>query len=146
MNEYADLNTFINRWNSEEKKQAIIDELKEHGILLEALREEVGKKDISDFDLILHIAYDKKPLTKAERANKVMKKGYLYKYSEQAQLVLSMLLQKYQDSEILDLSDTRVLQLRPFDELGGPLKIVKLFGGKEEYVKAVEELENELYA
>ena len=75
-----------------------------------------------------------------------MKKGYLYKYSEQAQLVLSMLLQKYQDSEILDLSDTRVLQLRPFDELGGPLKIVKLFGGKEEYVKAVEELENELYA
>lgn len=146
LNEYADLNTFINRWNSEEKKQAIIDELKEHGILLEALREEVGKKDISDFDLILHIAYDKKPLTKAERANKVMKKGYLYKYSEQAQLVLSMLLQKYQDSEILDLSDTRVLQLRPFDELGGPLKIVKLFGGKEEYVKAVEELENELYA
>ena len=146
LNEYADLNTFINRWNSEDKKQAIIDELKEHGILLEALREEVGKKDISDFDLILHIAYDKKPLTKAERANKVMKKGYLYKYSEQAQLVLSMLLQKYQDSEILDLSDTRVLQLRPFDELGGHLKIVKLFGGKEEYVKAVEELENELYA
>lgn len=146
LNEYADLNTFINRWNSEEKKQAIIDELKEHGILLEVLREEVGKKDISDFDLILHIAYDKKPLTKEERANKVMKKGYLYKYSEKAQLVLSMLLQKYQDSEILDLSDTRVLQLRPFDELGGPLKIVKLFGGKEEYVKAVEELENELYA
>lgn len=146
LNEYADLNTFLNRWNNEEKKQAIIDELKEEGILLDALREEVGKYDISDFDLILHIAYDKKPLTRSERANKVMKKGYLYKYSEQAQRVLSMLLQKYQDSEILDLSDTKILQLKPFDEFGSPMKIAKMFGGKEEYIKAVEELEKVLYA
>lgn len=146
LNEYADLNTFLNRWNSEDRKQAIIDELKEQGILLDVLRKEVGKDDISDFDLILHVAYDKKPLTKSERANKVVKRGYLYKYSEQAQKVLSMLLQKYQDSEIVDLSDTKILQLRPFDELGGPLKIVKLFGGKDEYIKAVEELENVLYA
>ncbi len=146
LNEYADLNTFLNRWNSEDRKQAIIDELKEQGILLDVLRKEVGKEDISDFDLILHVAYDKKPLTKSERANKVVKRGYLYKYSEQAQKVLSMLLQKYQDSEIVDLSDTKILQLRPFDELGGPLKIVKLFGGKDEYIKAVEELENALYA
>ena len=141
-----DLNTFINKWNSEQKKEVIIKELEKEGILLEALREEVGKKDISDFDLILHVAYDKKPLTKQERANNVMKRGYLYKYSEPAQRVLAMLLQKYQDSEIKDLTDTKILQLRPFDEYDNPMNIVKLFGGKTEYIKAVEELENELYA
>lgn len=146
LNEYADLGTFINRWNSEQKKEKIIEELEKEGILLEALREEVGKKDISDFDLILHVAYDKKPLTKQERANNVLKRGYLYKYSEPAQRVLAMLLQKYQDSEIKDLTDTKILQLRPFDEYDNPMNIVKLFGGKAEYIKAVEELENELYA
>lgn len=146
LNEYADLNTFINRWNNEQKKQVILEELEKEGILLDALREEVGKEDISDFDLILHVAFDKKPLTKQERANNVMKKGYLYKYSEPAQRVLAMLLQKYQDSEIIDLTDTKILQLRPFDEYDNPMNIVKLFGGKEGYIKAVEELENELYA
>ena len=146
LNEYADLSTFINRWNNEQKKEKIIEELEKEGILLDALREEVGKKDISDFDLILHVAYDKKPLTKQERANNVLKRGYLYKYSEPAQRVLAMLLQKYQDSEIKDLTDTKILQLRPFDEYDNPMNIVKLFGGKAEYIKAVEELENELYA
>lgn len=146
LNEYADLGTFINRWNSEQKKEKIIEELEKEGILLDVLREEVGKKDISDFDLILHVAYDKKPLTKQERANNVLKRGYLYKYSEPAQRVLAMLLQKYQDSEIKDLTDTKILQLRPFDEYDNPMNIVKLFGGKAEYIKAVEELENELYA
>ncbi len=145
LNEYSDLGTFINRWNREQKKEVIIEELEKEGILLEALREEVGKKDISDFDLILHVAYDKKPLTKQERANNVIKRGYLYKYSEPAQRVLAMLLQKYQDSEIKDLTDTKILQLRPFDEYDNPMNIVKLFGGKVEYIKAVEELENELY-
>ena len=70
----------------------------------------------------------------------------MYKYSEPAQRVLAMLLQKYQDSEIKDLTDTKILQLRPFDEYDNPMNIVKLFGGKAEYIKAVEELENELYA
>lgn len=143
--EFACLDDFLSRWNSEEKKEAIIEELKDHGVLLDALREEIGNKDIDDFDLICHIAFDKKPLTKAERANNVKKRGYLYKYSEMAQKVLEALLEKYKDEGITQLEDTKILKLKVFKEFGSPMKIVKLFGGKEGYLKAVKELEEEIY-
>lgn len=142
---YDSLDSFIRRWNSEDKKQAIIEELKNEGVLLEALREEVGK-DIDDFDLILHIAFDKKPLTRVERANNVKKRGYLHQYSEVAQQVLDGLLEKYKDAEVVDFSDTKVLELNPFDELGTPLRLVKEFGSKQKYIQAVKELEEMLYA
>lgn len=145
INEFASLDEFLNRWNSEEKKEAIIEELQEHGVLLDALREEIGHKDIDDFDLICHIAFDKKPLTKAERANNVKKRGYLYKYSDMAQQVLEALLEKYKDEGITQLEDTKILKLKGFEKFGSPLKIVKLFGGKEGYLKAVKELEEEIY-
>lgn len=146
LEEFADLDTFLNRWNSGEKREAIIEELKEHGILLDALREDIGNPDIDDFDLICHIAFDKAPLTKAERANNVKKRGYLYKYSDVAQKVLEGLLEKYQSEDIKDLEDTKILELEPFNELGSPLKIVKSFGNKKKYLEAVKELEKEIYA
>ena len=146
LNEYASLNDFINKWNSTDRKQAILDELKEQGVLLDELRKDVGNEDIGDFDLILHIAYDKKPLTRYERVNKVLKKGYLYKYSEMAQNILKDLLEKYSDNNELELTDTNILQLKPFEGYGSPMEIVDVFGGKEKYIEAVEELEDELYA
>ena len=146
LNEYASLDDFINKWNSTDRKQAILDVLKEQGVLLDELRKDVGNEDIGDFDLILHIAYDKKPLTRYERVNKVLKKGYLYKYSEMAQNILKDLLEKYSDNNELELTDTKILQLKPFEEYGSPMEIVDVFGGKEKYIEAVEELEDELYA
>ena len=146
LNEYASLNDFINKWNSTDRKQAILDELKEQGVILDELRKDVGNDDIGDFDLILHIAYDKKPLTRYERVNKVLKKGYLYKYSEIAQNILKDLLEKYSDNNKLELTDTKILQLKPFEEYGSPMEIVDVFGGKDKYIEAVEELEDELYA
>ena len=146
LEEFSDLDTFLKKWNSEDKKQAIIDELIEHGVLLDALREEIGNPDIDDFDLICHIAYDKKPLTRFERANNVKKRGYLYKYSDIAQKVLESLLDKYSSDKIDIRIDTKVLELKPFDEFGNPLKIVKAFGGKKKYIEAVKELEKEIYA
>lgn len=146
LNEYASLNDFINKWNSTDRKQAILNELKEQGVLLDELRKDIGNEDIGDFDLILHIAYDKKPLTRYERVNKVLKKGYLYKYSEMAQNILKDLLEKYSDNNELELTDTKILQLKPFEEYGSPMEIVDVFGGKEKYIEAVEELEDELYA
>ena len=146
LNEYASLNDFINKWNSTDRKQAILEELKEQGVLLDELRKDVGNEDIGDFDLILHIAYDKKPLTRYERVNKVLKKGYLYKYSEMAQNILKDLLEKYSDNNELELTDTKILQLKPFEGYGSPMEIVDVFGGKEKYIEAVEELEDELYA
>ncbi len=146
LGEYATLDEFINIWNSEQKKQVIIDELQEKGVLLEALREAYGNNDIDDFDLICHIAYDKKPLTKAERANNVKKRGYLYQYSELAQQVLNALLDKYMDKGITDITSIEILLNDPFRQFGTPMKITKLFGGKVGYLNAVKELEKQIYA
>lgn len=145
LGEYATLDSFLRAWNSEEKKQAIIDELQERGVLLEALREASGNKDIDDFDLICHIAYDKAPLTKAERANNVRKRGYLYKYSGLAQEVLSALLDKYMNEGIQDIENIEILSNDPFRQFGTPMRIAKLFGGKAGYKKAVKELQDEIY-
>lgn len=146
IDEFATLDTFLNRWNSEDKKEAIVEELKEHGVLLDALREEIGNPDIDDFDLICHIAFDKKPLTKAERANNVKKRGYMYKYSDMAQSVLERLLERYMNEGVKNLGKIETLELDDFKEFGSPLKIVKLFGNKKKYIEAVRELEKEIYA
>lgn len=144
LNEYASLDEFLKAWNSAERKQVLVEELQERGVLLDALKEESGK-DLDDFDLILHIAYDKKPLTRSERVNRVKKQGYLYKYSEVCREVLSALLDKYKDEGIRELQDTRILKNAPFDRFGSPKKIAQLFGGKEGYIRAVRELERAIY-
>jgi len=146
LGEYATLDSFLRAWNSDRRKQAIIDELQERGVLLEALRGAAGDKDVDDFDLICHIAYDKAPLTKAERANNVKKRGYLYKFSGLAQDVLSALLEKYMNEGITELDSLEILSNDPFRKFGNPMKIAKLFGGKAGYMDAVRELQKEIYA
>jgi len=145
LQQYASLDAFLKRWTQAQKKQAIIDEMKEQGVLLEAVRQETGKAELDDFDLICHLAYDKAPLTKAERANNVKKRHYLYKYSELAQQVLGTLLDKYAQEGIKEIEETKVLQLQEFARFGSPMKIVKEFGGKAGYQAAIRELENEIY-
>ncbi|WP_026399784.1 EcoAI/FtnUII family type I restriction enzme subunit R [Acholeplasma equifetale] len=144
LNEYATMDDFIHMWTEAEKKTAIIEELLERGVFLDALRDE-SKTDYDDFDLILHIAYDKKPLTKSERVKKVKEKGYLDKYSEVCKDVLSSLLEKYMDGGINDLEDTKILETHPFSEIGRPAKIARLFGGRNNYLQAVQELQQQLY-
>ena len=145
LQQYAKLDDFLHTWTEAEKKQAIIDEMQDEGVLLEAVREELGKAELDDFDLICHIAYDKAPLSKKERAENVKKRHYLYKYSDLAQKVIETLLDKYANDGIKEIEDTKVLQLKEFAQIGSPMKIVKAFGGKEAYIKAVQELENEIY-
>lgn len=145
LQQYSRLDEFLRTWTEAEKKQAIIDELQDDGVLLEAVREELGKTELDDFDLICHIAYDKAPLTKKERAENVKKRHYLYKYSDVAKEVIEALLDKYANDGIKEIEDTKVLQLKEFAKIGSPMKIVKAFGGKEAYLKAVQELENEIY-
>jgi type I restriction enzyme R subunit len=143
--EYASLDDFLNKWNGTKKKEAIIKELEEHGIILANLAEEVGK-EYGDFDLICHIAYDMPPLTRKERADNVKKRNYFTKYGEQARVVLESLLDKYADEGITTIESPRVLKLQPFDSMGTPMEIINnAFGGKEEYEQAVHELEQELF-
>jgi type I restriction enzyme R subunit len=145
LKQYANLDEFLKNWTQAEKKQAIVEELKEEGVLLEAIREEIDMDDIDDFDLICHLAYDKPPLTKEERANNVKKRHYLYKYSGVAQEVLEALLDKFADEGIKEIEETRILELEDFRKFGSPLKIVKAFGGRQAYRKAIQELGNEIY-
>lgn len=145
LSEYRSLDEFIDKWNASDRKQAIIAELEEHGVVLANLQAEVGK-DVSDFDLLAHIAYDQPPLTRRERAEKVRKRNYFAKYGEQARAVLEALLEKYADEGIETIEDTKVLRLRPFDGIGTPIEIIKgAFGGKAAYDAALTELEAQIY-
>lgn len=146
LSEYATLDNFLSAWKSADKKQAIIDQLAEHGVLLEVLQEVAGNKDLDPFDLILHIAYDKPPLTRAERVKKVKKRGYLYQYDDTCQQVLNALLHKYMDDGVLSLQDTTLLSIDPFKQIDSPKNIAKLFGGKQAYLDAVRALQEEIYA
>lgn len=142
--EFQSLDNFIHRWSSAEKKTAIIEELESYGIILEALRKE-SDKDIDDFDLILHVAFDQKPKTKSERIARVKNTGYLDKYSDVCKEVLHGLLEKYHDGSIQDIEDTRILENDPFNRYGSAKKIASYFGGKRQYLMAVQELQTAIY-
>ena len=141
---YASLRDFLNRWTSADRKQAIVEELENEGILLEALAEEVGK-DFDPFDLIAHVAYGQKPLTRRERADNVKKRNYFAKYGEKARAVLEALLEKYADEGLTNLEDPKVLKVQPFNKFGTPIEIIQTFGGRDKYFEAVRELEKNLY-
>lgn len=142
---YESLDAFLKQWKSAQKKKAIIEELEEHGIILDNLAEQVGK-DYGDFDLICHIAYDQPPLTRKERADNVKKRNYFTKYGDQARAVLAALLDKYANEGIQAIENARVLKLKPFSTIGTPMEIInQVFGGKDKYEKAVQELEQELF-
>lgn len=144
LKDFESLDSFLKHWNEAEKKRAILSELEERGILLDALADEVGK-DFDPFDLICHVAFDHPPLSRKERAERVRKSNYFSKYGNQAQEVLSSLLDKYADDGIENLENMSVLKVQPFDSIGTPLEIVKLFGGKNSYLSAVRGLESQLY-
>lgn len=145
LNNYATLDSFLKNWNADLRKEAIIDELINRGVLLDALRELTDNKDLDDFDLICHIAYDKKPLTKAERVNNVKKRGYLYQYSDVAQEVVEALLEKYEENGIQTI-DRKILNNDPFIKFGSPTKIAKMFGGKKKFDEMLHELQTQIYA
>src|SRR5690606_26702387 len=136
---------FLNKWNDGEKKAAIIKELEDQGVLVDALQEAVNK-DLDLFDLVCHVAFDQPPLTRKERANNVKKRNYFTKYSEQAKKVLNALLDKYTDEGITTIESGEVLSIDPLSNFGTPYEIIQSFGGKEKYNEAVKELETQLYA
>ena len=145
LGEYATLDNFIRQWTAEEKKNKIRDLLRERGIDLDAMKAEQDMADVDDFDFICHVAFDKKPLTRRERANNVKKRDFLSRYSGPAREVLEALLDKYMNTGIYEIEKTEVLKLDPFLKMGKPAKIAGYFGGKAGYLQAVKELEDALY-
>lgn len=143
--EYASLDNFIRQWSAQEKKEQIRDLLHHKGIDLELLKADQNMTDVDDFDFICHVAFDKKPLTRKERANNVKKRDFFSKYSGAAREVLETLLDKYMNTGIYEIEKTEILKLDPFLKLGKPAKIAGYFGGKAGYLKAVKELEEAIY-
>jgi type I restriction enzyme R subunit len=144
-NNFASLHDFLSRWTSADRKQAIVEELENEGILLEALADEVGT-DFDPFDLVAHVAFGQKPLTRRERADNVKKRNYFAKYEGVARAVLEALLDKYADEGLSNIEDPKVLKIQPFDQYGTPSEIVDVFGGKAKYFQAIRELEENLYS
>lgn len=142
--QYTSLDDFLNRWNSTDKKEVIIKELEDQGVLVEALRDAVNR-EVDLFDLICHVAFEQPPLTRKERANNVKKRNYFTKYGEQARKVLETLLDKYADEGVTNIESMDILKVKPLTDYGSPLEIIKRFGSKDKYLEAVKELEQELY-
>lgn len=143
--EYASLSDFIRKWKASDKKEEIEKSFAEMGIDLRALKEDQGMSDVDDFDFICYVAYGKKPLTRKERANNVKKRDFFSRYSGDARAVLEILLDKYMNQGITEVEDIKVLSLADFANYGKPAKIVKLFGGKNQYESAIKELEESIY-
>lgn len=145
LDEYASLDNFIRQWTAQQKKEKIREMLLNVGIDLEKLKAEQNMAEVDDFDFICHIAFDKKPLTRKERANNVKKRDFLSKYSGMAREILNALLDKYMNTGIYEIEKTDILKLDPFIKYGKPSKIASYFGSRDAYLKAVQELENEIY-
>ena len=143
--QFDSLDKFLQAWNDADRKAALIDELERQGVLIEALADEVGK-DLDPFDLLLHVAYDQPPLTRRERANRVKKRNVFTQYGPIARQVIDALLDKYADEGITTLEASNVLTLPPVNQLGLPAELVRAFGGRPQYLSALQALERELYA
>lgn len=146
LDEYASLDDFIRIWSAEDKKEKIKELLEQYGIDLEMLKEDQGMAEVDDFDFICHVAFDKKPLTRKERANNVKKKDFFSQYSGVAREVLEALLDKYMNTGIYQIETTEILKLDPFQKYGKPSKIAGYFGGKSGYLSAVKALEQVIYS
>ncbi len=145
LGEYASLDNFIRQWSAQDKKEQIRDLLHDRGIDLELLKADQNMTDVDDFDFICHVAFDRKPLTRKERANNVKKRDFFSQYSGVAREVLEALLDKYMNTGIYEIEKTEILKLDPFLKLGKPAKIAGYFGGKQGYLRAVQELEQAIY-
>ena len=142
--QYQSLDNFLNKWDKTDKKQAIIEELTEQGVVFENLKETINK-EMDVFDMICHTAFDQPPVTRTERANRVKKRDYFTKFGNQTRKVLEALLDKYADEGIENIEDMKILQVNPLNQIGSPVEIINIFGGKTKYIKALADLEHEIY-
>ncbi len=141
---FASLDDFLRRWNASDRKQAVLEEIEAAGLPVAVIVEELGK-DLDPFDLVCHVAFGTKPLTRRERAENVRKRDVFTKHGGQASAVLGALLDKYADEGVLNIDDANVLRIPPIDMLGTPVELVRAFGGKAGFKQAAHDLQSALY-
>jgi len=144
--DYPTLDAFLNHWTDAERKSAVVRELEEKGVLIDALREQVGG-EYDPFDLICHVVFDRPPMSRKERARKVRTQSYFDRFGTEARAVLDAILEKYSDEGLLDMESMEVLRVDPIRSFGTPVEIINgIFGGKSNYIKAIRGLETCLYS
>ena len=147
--QYSSLDDFLQAWSAADRKAVLLEELEKHGVLVDALAEEVaatGQTGLDPFDLLLHVAWNMPALTRRERARRVQKRNVFTHYGPVARKVLEALLDKYADEGIAAMESDEVLRVQPLNALGSPVELVKSFGGRAQYLAALQALERELYA
>ncbi len=142
--EYQSLDAFLTKWNGADRKHAIVEELAKRGVFLDELADQVGN-DLDAFDLICHVAFDQPPLTRRERVDRVRKRNVFAKYGENARAVLDSLLEKFADGGLNSLESMDILKVDPLTQYGTPIEIIQIFGGKQFYLAAIQELEAQIY-
>ncbi|MRG74653.1 EcoAI/FtnUII family type I restriction enzme subunit R [Limosilactobacillus reuteri] len=147
LGQYATLDKFIEKWRKSDNKQELLDDMENHGIFYKEIISDENLKDLDPFDLLVHLAYNQKPLSKSERVANVKKSGLLDKYQGEARTILETLLDKYKNDGIEELESRKTLSLPEFEQYGGPVKIIlKVFGGKKNYQNAVSEMKEKIYS
>ena len=144
-NRFASLDDFLQAWSDADRKAALLQELEGHGVLFEALAEEVGK-DLDPFDLLLHVGWNRPALTRKERASRVKKSNVFTQYGPVARQVIDALIDKYADQGIRTIESDDILTVPPINTLGSPVELVRSFGGRSQFLSAIKLLENELYS
>ena len=144
---FPSANELKSHWNNLEERKQIIEQLENNGISIEQLMEITKQKEADPFDLLCFVAYDLKPKTRKQRAEllKKNKQEFFSHYSEKAQNILQMILEKYVDYGLNQIRPD-IISVEPFSQEGNTIEIINEFGGMGKYKNAIEELQKLLYA
>nr|WP_288210432.1 DEAD/DEAH box helicase family protein [uncultured Dysgonomonas sp.] len=144
---FTSYNDFLNKWNNLDVRQQIFDELDSNNISIEHLMEVTKQQDVDPFDLLCHVAFNLKPLTRRQRAELLKKNQFnaFTHYSEKAKGILNQILEKYVEYGLNQIRPD-IISVEPIVQHGNSLEIIKEFGGMDNFKKAIEDLQILLYA
>lgn len=155
--QYESLDAFLQAWSGAARKQALVQELQQHGVLLDVLTEELAQEkgqgstlaEADPFDVLLHVAYDQPLLTRSQRAQRAKQKladdGVYAKYGDTARKVLEALIDKYADQGIHSIENQEILRAQPLRQMGDPLELLDSFGEEETYSTVLQLLSQAIY-
>ena len=144
---FPSANELRSKWTQTEERQHIIDALEARGISLEHLAEVTGQPDADPFDLLMHVAFNAALRTRRERVDHVKKakKDYFQEYGTEAREIIMMLLDKYTEFGVTQLTDPNILKIPPISQKGSPFEIAKIFGGIKKLRRVLNDLQKFLY-
>lgn len=142
---FTNADEFKQAWLNINTRTEIIEKLKQSGISFEQLEEITQLKGTDYFDLLCHVAYGLKPLTRKQRAEQISKAEKLQSYSQKAQEIIHLIIDKYVEFGVMELTP-KIIEVHPISEKGNVTEIVNEFGGIDEFKQALNNIQQLLYA